>query len=163
MSEAEQPDMSPVESVVEDDEGKARVLSYPQGWHLVERGTWQVSVAPDGLLMLPRHLHPDEIDDFCAAARAAAPVGRKQRAANEEKTTPQPTEEELLAQPSVFVTEAGAEEPAGTVRMMATPRAGTPQDRSAIGRPRRRDPREPLTPPAPQPPIPGGRHGRTQQ
>lgn len=46
-------------------------------WHLVENGAWQVSVAPDGLIMLPRHLHPEEVADFCAAVTAAADVGNK--------------------------------------------------------------------------------------
>ena len=47
------------------------IQSYPGGWHLVEKGTWQVSVSPDGMIMLPRHLHPLEIADFCAAAAGA--------------------------------------------------------------------------------------------
>ena len=33
-------------------------------WHLVTYGTWQISIGPDGLIMLPRHLHPREHEDF---------------------------------------------------------------------------------------------------
>jgi hypothetical protein len=44
-------------------------------WRLVTVGTWQISIAPDGLLMLPRHLHPRECPDFIAALSAAAIIG----------------------------------------------------------------------------------------
>jgi hypothetical protein len=141
----------------------AKVLSYPGGWHLVEKDTWQVSVSPDGLLMLPRHLHPREVEEFCAAAMSAVGVAKLQIELNDGKTTPQPTEEEL-AQNGVRITERGADEPEGTVPVMVTPRAANGQaHRSAIGRPRGVDPRAPRQPVQPTPPRPGGRRGRTQQ
>src|SRR5271168_2549329 len=54
-------------------------------WHLVTHGAWQISVAPDGLLMLPRHLHPRELDDFVRCALVAKDVGTEVIAANEKK------------------------------------------------------------------------------
>jgi len=52
----------------------------PNGWSLVTHGTWEVSVAPDGLLMLPRHLVPSEVADFVAAIQEAAKVGAAKQA-----------------------------------------------------------------------------------
>jgi len=155
----------PTETLTQDPSSGAvtKVVSYPQGWSLVERGSWQVSVAPDGLIMLPRHLHPSEAADFCAAVQAAAPVGAKQRAANDAKTTPPLTEEELLASPAAFVAETGTEPVPGATPMRVTPRTGLPRDRATIGRPKRQDVREPRVPQQPQPPNPGGRHGRQNQ
>lgn len=165
MSETDEPEVVPAETpdTVTGDSSDAvtTVISYPQGWSLVERGSWQVSVGPDGLIMLPRHLHPSEVDDFCAAVQAAAPVGVKQRAANEANTTPQPTEEELLAQPTVFVAESGVDPVPGAARMQVAPRAGFQANNARIGRPRpQQDVREPRTAPPVQPPRAGGRHGR---
>jgi hypothetical protein len=150
-------------TTTEPEEPTATVVSYPQGWHLVERGSWQVSVAPDGLIMLPRHLTAADVADFCAAVQAAAPIATRQSAENDEKTTPPPTEEELLASAGVFVTEAGADPPSGAVRMMTTPRAGAQVDQAAIGRPRRKDPRQPPSTQPPLPPNSGGRRGRTKR
>lgn len=135
------------------------VKPYPEGWHLVEAGSWQVSVAPDGLLMLPRHLHPAEVADFCAAAQAAADVGHEVIKANDERTTPVPAVESLSS--STFVKHTS--EPAPGVKMLVQQRTG-PQHQSAIGRPKGRDPRQPAPAPvAPAAPTPGGRRGRTTQ
>lgn len=49
-----------------------RIQSLQNGWHMVEVGTWQVSVGPDKLIHLPRHADPAHIDDMCAAMHAAA-------------------------------------------------------------------------------------------
>jgi hypothetical protein len=140
------------------------IQSYPGGWHLVEKGSWQVSVSPDGMIMLPRHLHPLEIADFCAAASGAAKVAEIVIRNNDKKNTPAPTLEELQQIGTVIVTERGADEPQGAARMISTPRVA--QERAAtIGRPRasRRDPREPFIPPSPQPPNSGGRRGNQQR
>lgn len=53
------------------------------GHYLITHGTWQISVAPDGLLMLPRHLHPEEVDDFVRCALIAKDVGAGVIADNE--------------------------------------------------------------------------------
>lgn len=129
------------------------------GWHLVEHGSWQVSVAPDGLLMLPRHLHPDEVNDFVRTIQAAAPVGKAVIVANETKTTPAPAVSALHG--SVYVTPSA--DPTPGVKMRVTPRTphGEPQKRAAtIGRPKV-DRRQPTPTPTPSPQIPGGRRGRT--
>lgn len=136
------------------------VKPFPEGWHLVEAGSWQVSVAPDGLLMLPRHLHPSEVADFCAAAQAAADVGHAVIKANDERTTPVEAVESLPS--STFVRHT-AEPPVG-VKMLVQQRTG-PKHQSAIGRPKGRDPRQPTptAPVAPAAPRAGGRRGRTQK
>jgi len=116
------------------------VKSYPEGWHLVEAGVWQVSVAPDGLLMLPRHLHPREAADFAAAIVAAADVGHEVIKANAAKTSPQPAVEALSG--STFVTPSA--DPTPGVKMLIQQRG--PAHQSAIGRTKgqpRRDPRQP--------------------
>ena len=73
------------------DEPVAEVQLLPNAWHLVTvppsegRNGWEISVAPDGLLMLPRHLKPADVLDFVICARAAAEVGEKVRAENAER------------------------------------------------------------------------------
>ena len=137
-----------------------RIRTVGGGWHLVEKGVWQVSVSPDGLIMLPRHLHPREAAEFCESVQGAAQVAEIVVRNNDKKTKPPPTLEELQQIGSVIVTERGADEPQGAARMVTTPRVA--QERSAaIGRTTasRRDPREPRIPQSPQPPNPGGRRG----
>lgn len=139
------------------------VSAYPQGWHLVEHGTWQVSVAPDGLVMLPRHLHPDEIEDFCKAAMAAADVGSSIRAANAEKHV-EVTEDDIAALDDKAIVEhtevaqAAAPTP-GIVKMMVQQRVDP--GRAQQGTIGQRDPRQPRSNQPPQLPIPGARHGRS--
>jgi len=61
----------------------------PQGrWTLVRAGTWEISVGPDGLLMLPRHLDPREVEDFITSARKAAELGASVQEENQRNTTP---------------------------------------------------------------------------
>lgn len=48
------------------------ITAVPNGWHLVEHGTWQISVGPDGVIRLPLHLSHDDVPDFVAAITAAA-------------------------------------------------------------------------------------------
>jgi hypothetical protein len=79
-----------------------KVETFPNGWSLVTAGTWQISVAPDGLLMLPRHLHPREVSDFLAAAVAAAEEGERIVKENQENEKPVP---ELTGQADAVVTE----------------------------------------------------------
>jgi hypothetical protein len=64
---------------------KATVEQHAGGWRLVTAGSWQISVGPDGLLLLPRHLHPGEVEDFVSAVTTAAEVGTRIRAINEEQ------------------------------------------------------------------------------
>lgn len=118
------------------------------GWHLVSYGTWQISVGPDGLLMLPRHLHPDEFAHFVACGKVAADIGLKIQAGHAAKAklaaasetprrTPLPTRQAILAQ---------GPPPDGTKRMRVT----SAQQRSAtIGRGKRgRETNTPATPTA---------------
>jgi hypothetical protein len=135
----------------------AKVQSFPNGWHLVTCGTWQISVGADGLIMLPRHLHPGEVEDFCTAAVAAAQVGAKVVEENFKGLKPVGP----LPSGGPLVTEGPP--PPGYVRMPITPRGSSPQERAAtIGRTKRqqRDPRQPRVPQQPSPPIPGVRNGR---
>lgn len=60
----------------------------PNGWALVRSGTWEISVGPDGLLMLPRHLDPREVADFIASATAAAEEGARVIEENKANETP---------------------------------------------------------------------------
>lgn len=97
-------------------------------WHLVTCGSWQISVAPDALLMLPRHLHPNEVAEFVACAMAAADVGTHVLAANNAKATGNlghglPSRRAIVAQ---------GPPPPGAVRMPIA-------QRSTIGQPKRRN------------------------
>lgn len=103
-------------------------------WHLVTYGAWQVSVSPDGLLMLPRHLHPREWADFAAAGAIAADVAAKVVADNEAKGS---LDDRSLPSGRAIITEGPP--PAGAMRMITTPGPNqpSPQARKAtIGRPR---------------------------
>ena len=95
-------------------------------YHLVTYGTWEISIAPDGLLMLPRHLHPREVADFVACAAVAADVGADKIADNERKAAENKTVG--LSGRRAIVTEGPP--PAGAVRMKTTPR----QHQGSIGR-----------------------------
>jgi outer membrane biosynthesis protein TonB len=107
-------------------------------WQLVTHGTWQISVGPDGLLMLPRHLHPHEVDDFIAAATIAKQVGADVIAANNHKA--RKDNRRLSTRRGAIVTEG--EPPAGTVRMNVSQQ----QAAATIGRPRRgQRPANPMT------------------
>jgi hypothetical protein len=107
-------------------------------WQLVTHGTWQISVGPDGLLMLPRHLHPREWDDFVAAGTIAKQVGNDVIAANSHKA--RKDNRRLPTRRGAIVTEG--EPPAGTVRMNVSQQ----QAAATIGRPRRgQRPANPMT------------------
>jgi hypothetical protein len=133
----------------------------PDRWHLVEYGTWQVSIAPDGLLMLPRHVHPREVQDFVSAMLAAAEVAEKARESYENDR--KKLDLSKLPGDSLIVTEGPP--PPGAVKAVITSREGAVEPRSSIGRTKRgraatvRDPRQPRKPQPPGPPMPGGRNG----
>jgi hypothetical protein len=101
-------------------------------WHLVTYGAWQISVAPDGLLMLPRHLHPDHVADFAACAQVAVDVGRDVIAANEARVSRAPSSRRLSSRRAV-VTQGPP--PEGTTRMRQTSAAARA---ASIGRGKRR-------------------------
>lgn len=61
----------------------ATIQQFPGGWHSVQYGSWQVSVSPDALLQLPRHLKDSEVDDFVCAILAAREIANNKRFANE--------------------------------------------------------------------------------
>jgi hypothetical protein len=73
------------QEVAKTPESEAAVTSLPNGWSLVAFGAWSVSVAPDGLIHLPRHVTPGEVQsgDFTGAMLAAAEHGANIKADNE--------------------------------------------------------------------------------
>lgn len=102
-------------------------------WHLVTYGSWQISVDPAGLLMLPRHLHPDEFAEFVACGQVAVDIGLHVQRENEKKAK---VDDRRLAAPRQAILTQGGPPPAGTARM----RVDTGQARSAsIGRAKRRN------------------------
>jgi hypothetical protein len=145
---------NPDEPTPEQENGRAATVrifgEHPSRWHLVEYGTWQISVAPDGLLMLPRHLHPVDVQDFVSCALAAAQVGAKVVAEN--------TDNLMEVGPPVpmkpIITPTGEDPPPGAVKMVLTERQAAAA-RGAPARARRRDPRQPPAPQPVQPPTPG--------
>lgn len=146
---AEPPEKAPEDEPPPPPDGVER---FPNGWSLANHETWQISVGPDGLLMLPRHLAPSEVADFCAAAQVAAEEGLLKIAWNNAHTTPMPV---LTGTPQrAIVTEAGQPLPPGAVPM--TVREGpnrAPQPQGSIGR-RNRGSRNPQTNPAAMPGMP---------
>lgn len=96
-------------------------------WTLVSCGSWEISVAPDGLLTLPRHLHPRDFEDFVACAQVAVDVSNHIIAGNEARAAQ--TTGRGLSTRRAIVSQGGP--PAGASRMRTT----TAQQRSAsIGR-----------------------------
>jgi hypothetical protein len=104
-------------------------------WRLVKFGTWEISVGPDGLLMLPRYLRPQDWDDFIAAGAEAVQIGTQIIAANEAAAA---KDDRRLPPGRAIVTPRGQRPPAGTVPMIITPTPGHDQPHySTIGRPSR--------------------------
>lgn len=110
-------------------EAVATVTMLPNGWHLIEHGTWQVSVDPTGTILLPRHLSPAEAHDFAGAILAAGEVGHQLKTANEELA-----KGDDRSRPSrrVAVTAGGI--PTGAVRLAGKASADKPTARGSIGR-----------------------------
>lgn len=107
----------------------AEVKELPSGWALVTAGGWEVSVGPDGLIQLPRHLAPAELPDFIVACEAAAEVGAAVIAKNAEARANTPT----AVLESTLVVSADAP-PKNAVRVTSTAGAPTRQSSSKIGR-----------------------------
>ena len=99
-------------------------------WKLVTSGNWQVSISPDGLLMLPRHLHPRDWADFVNAGNVAARLGAEMIAENIEKAK---NDDRRPAPARAIVTESGTPPPAGTLPMLITP-GPNPPPQATIGR-----------------------------
>jgi hypothetical protein len=139
-------------------EPKIRTVGEPPNrWKLVEYAGWEVSIGPDGLIMLPRHVHPREIDEFVGAMLAAAPVAAQVVKDNQKQLK----KVDLNNLPSDAAIVSEGPPPPGAVPMVVaesgSAAAGT------IGRPKRRDPRAPRTTPPLQPPMQGARNGRTSR
>lgn len=101
------------------------------GHYLVTHATWQISVAPDGLLMLPRHLHPEEVEDFVRCALVAKDIGAGVIKENDQKTPA----------PAAGLNGRGAiiqhgPPPPGTTRMRVT---SAQQRAASMGREKRRE------------------------
>jgi hypothetical protein len=102
-------------------------------WHLVSHGTWQISVGPDGLLMLPRHLVPREVADFIADSTDAAAIGAWVIECNAIRAS---GDDRSLPSARARVTAGGT--PPGLARMtVAGGPNQPPRHESMIGRPRR--------------------------
>src|ERR1700757_1955526 len=101
------------------------------GHYLVTHATWQISVAPDGLLMLPRHLHPDEVEDFVRCALVAKDIGAGVINENNLKT-PAPTAG-LNGRGAII---QHGTPPPGTTRMRVT---SAQQRAASVGREKRRE------------------------
>jgi hypothetical protein len=98
-------------------------------WQRVTYGVWQVSVGPDGLIMLPRHLHPQEWQDFAGCMNVAVDVAGQVVAANKKRGE----NDKVVLPPRKAVVTQGPPPP-GTARMHQT----SAQHRAAaIGRPKR--------------------------
>lgn len=83
-----------------------------RGWTLVREGEWEISIGPDGFIMLPRYLQPADVEDFCSAARRAAEIGLTVQADNKARENdPRPAG---LPTDTAIVTEGPP--PAGAVR-----------------------------------------------
>lgn len=127
---------------------EATVRKVEGDWHLVEYGQWQVSVAPDGLLMLPRHLHPNEVGDFVNAILAAGDVGSGVMARNEKAAE---NDDRTLPSSTLVVTESGTPTPGMTVKVTAGSNP-QPQQHGSIGRRTRNPSAQGIKPPAIEPP-----------
>lgn len=106
----------------------ASITRGPDGWHLVKRGGWEVSVAPDGMVMLPRHVHPDHEDEFLAAMSSACQLGRSVREGNVEAAR----NDDRSPAKRMMITEGQL--PPGAVRMPIATGANSPAARASIGR-----------------------------
>lgn len=104
------------------------VTELPNGWSLVQSNGWEISVGPDGLIQLPRHLLPSEIDDFTTACEAAAVVGEAVIERNADLRANTPTQSLL----STLV--VSNELPSGAVRVTGSSGAASRGQRSRIGR-----------------------------
>ena len=97
-------------------------------WKAVRCGNWEISVSPDGLLMLPRHLHPREFADFVKAGTHAAKIGAEMIAANQQRAQ---GDDRSIPDARAIVTEGRP--PAGMMPMLVTAGPNQPL-RGSIGR-----------------------------
>ena len=111
----EPPVEEPVEAVPSE---AAVVVQNPAGWSLVQAGGWEVSIGPDGMIMLPRHLSPEEVPDFVAAIAAAAAVGAENKAVVNAADAPPALDSTLVVQAS------GEPLPPGAVQLQPASGAG---------------------------------------
>ena len=116
--------------MTEKKEAAAEVERIATGWHLVTFGSWQVSISPDGLLMLPRHVKPSEVEEFVGACLAAAEVGAQVQAENAERGS-----KDDRSRPSrAVMTTTGGVPPGYTRVPTVAGQNGRTVDRGSIGR-----------------------------
>lgn len=77
MSKAAGADTTKLEFTMQGRTATATVRPFPGGWYSVEHNDYQVSVAPDGLIHLARHISPEQAEDFVGALLAAREVAAK--------------------------------------------------------------------------------------
>jgi hypothetical protein len=130
-------------------EQSANVRTLDNGWSLIEYGGWSVSVGPDGLLMLPRHLAPEEVGDFVGACLAAAEVGKTVQAINAKRAA---GDDRSLPESMIQVSDTGTV-PAGAFRLATKTGSRAPVQQAAISR-RVQPSQQGLRSPMPRPPLP---------
>lgn len=105
------------------------VQRFENGWHLVTAGNWQVSVASDGVISLPRHLDPGDVEDFLTALSAAATVAHSVRSENLEAAK---NDDRSPTSRRLRMSDRGAAP--GAVKINPVPRGGGQRTAAAIGR-----------------------------
>lgn len=100
------------------------VQSFPNGWHLVTAGDWQVSISEDGLIRLPFGVMPETVGDLVEALKVAGEVGAAVRANNQARAAAAAAaavgRPQLLSRGGVVV-QAGPP-PEGAIRLPVVPR-----------------------------------------
>jgi hypothetical protein len=97
------------------------VVRNPAGWSLVQQGNWEVSIGPDHMVMLPRHLAPEEVGDFVAAITKAAELATELQA--EVQATA--TSEAPSFSSTLVIQESGQPLPAGAVQLQPSSGSAT--------------------------------------
>jgi hypothetical protein len=130
-------------------ETQTEIHAYPNGWNLVTHGAWQISVGPDAVIQLPRHVHPDDVPHFIEAMKAAADLAGQMRDLNEKNAA---GDDRSLPRGLMKVTPSG-QTPAGYTKIPGTqknkPVRGSIGRRGARAQPNRQVPSVPAPPRAP--------------
>ena len=115
--------MSDVDVVeVEVEVEAADVQSFPNGWHLITFGTWQVSVSPDGMVRLPILAVPESVGDLVEALKVAAEVGLRVQAENQARAAAAPRSAAGINLSRGGLVVQSGPPPAGAMRLPVAPR-----------------------------------------
>lgn len=91
------------------------VVQNPAGWSLVRHGTWEVSIGPDGMIMLPRLLAPEEVPDFISAVSRAAEIANENRAINQAAAAEAAANQPAVPESTLIIQESGSDPIPGAV------------------------------------------------